>query len=161
MDRQSFLFGSGTEGVEQEAKRLFPGKKVVRIDRDSASRKHAFETLHQEFESGGADILVGTEIVAKGLDFQMWNSWAFSMPMRDCTFPIFVQKNGHFNCCSRSLDEPEDGKCFNSCSQTRLPNHPLFAEVLRGDYESFFSSRNCGTKKHFLPPFSQVIKLIL
>lgn len=155
------FFGSGTEGVEQEAKRLFPGKKVVRIDRDSASRKHAFETLHQEFESGKADILVGTEIVAKGLDFSNVELVGILDADAGLHFPDFRAEERTFQLLLQVIGRAgRRGNASTVVLQTRLPNHPLFAEVLRGDYESFFLREIAERKKHFLPPFSQVIKLI-
>ncbi|QQS59228.1 primosomal protein N' [Candidatus Peregrinibacteria bacterium] len=158
---QLSFFGNGTEGVEQESKRLFPGKKVIRIDRDSASRKNAFKTLHQEFESGKADILVGTEIVAKGLDFSNVGLVGILDADAGLHFPDFRSEERTFQLLLQVIGRAgRRGESSSVILQTRLPHHPLFQEVLRGDFESFSSRELAERKKHFLPPFTKIIKLI-
>ena len=61
--------GAGTERVEEEVKKLFPGARVVRLDRDTASRKDAARAVIEEMEAGRADVLVGTQMVTKGHHF--------------------------------------------------------------------------------------------
>src|SRR5690606_6804526 len=62
-------FGAGTEKVEQEVKKFFPACKTLRIDSDSTSKKGSLEKMLLSFKRGAAQILIGTQTVAKGLDF--------------------------------------------------------------------------------------------
>ena len=63
-------FGTGTEKVEEEILRLFPHVKTVRMDRDTTTKKDAFQKILEEFKSGEADILIGTQMIVKGHDFE-------------------------------------------------------------------------------------------
>ena len=62
-------FGTGTQKIEAELNRLFPEAKVIRMDHDTTSKKGGHEAVLNEFKEGGADILLGTQMVTKGLDF--------------------------------------------------------------------------------------------
>jgi len=62
-------FGIGTERVEEETRKVFPGARVLRMDRDTTSRKGSHGAILDQFRRGDADILVGTQMIAKGLDF--------------------------------------------------------------------------------------------
>src|SRR5699024_1557473 len=64
------FFGSGTQRVEDELQRIFPGLRVVRMDVDTTRRKGAHEALLHRFRNGNADCLLGTQMIAKGLDFE-------------------------------------------------------------------------------------------
>ncbi len=62
-------FGSGTEKLEETVREMFPGARVMRMDRDTTSSKESYEKIYHDFKDGKADILIGTQMVAKGLDF--------------------------------------------------------------------------------------------
>src|SRR5690606_21826660 len=62
--------GLGTEQIEEELKTLFPDKKIARMDHDTTKGKHAYAKLIEGFEQGETDVLVGTQMIAKGLDFR-------------------------------------------------------------------------------------------
>ncbi|MBU5482724.1 primosomal protein N' [Clostridium sp. MSJ-11] len=63
-------FGVGTEKIEQEVKKLFPGSRTLRMDFDTTRRKNSYEDIYNTFKNGKADILIGTQMIAKGLDFK-------------------------------------------------------------------------------------------
>src|SRR5699024_5303526 len=63
------FFGTGTQKVEEELAKLFPGVRVIRMDVDTTSKKGAHEALLTKFRTGQGDILLGTQMIAKGLDF--------------------------------------------------------------------------------------------
>ncbi|MHB9156019.1 MAG: replication restart helicase PriA, partial [Endomicrobiales bacterium] len=67
--RDIAIFGVGTQKVEEELKRLFPQARIFRLDRDTASRKGVYEQAYEDFKQENVDILIGTQMVAKGFDF--------------------------------------------------------------------------------------------
>lgn len=129
----------GTQKVEQELHEKFPSARVLRMDADTMTTKGAHEKLLAQFAKGGADILLGTQMVTKGLDFENvtlvgvldadQSLYAQDYRARERTFSLITQVVGR---AGRRFDT---GKAV---IQTYSPTHPVILTVARQDYEAFY-----------------------
>ena len=129
----------GTQKVEQELHEKFPSARVLRMDADTMTTKGAHEKLLAQFAKGGADILLGTQMVTKGLDFENvtlvgvldadQSLYAQDYRARERTFSLITQVVGR---AGRRFDT---GKAV---IQTYSPTHPVILTAARQDYEAFY-----------------------
>lgn len=155
--------GFGTEQVEDEIHRLFPDAKLARLDTDtvSADRTMISKTL-DEFKNGNVDILLGTQMVAKGLNFP--NVKLVGIVMADSgllipdfraeerTFDLLVQVSG------RSGRATSDGQVI---IQTRMPGNPAIEYARRSDVKGFFDKELEVRRQTGFPPFSRLINIVI
>ncbi len=147
--------GLGTERLELVLTHLFPEKKVIRLDRDSTSKKGALDDFLTQIHNGDAHIILGTQLLAKGHHFPNVtlvaildvDSGLFSTDFHsgEKLAQLIVQVSG------RSGREQKQG---NVLLQTRQPTHPLLIELLRDGYAKFAESELRLREMAFLPPFS-------
>ena len=156
------MLGVGTQRLEEELKNLFPQARCVRLDRDSTQTKHAHKTILDEFSAGQADILLGTQMIAKGLDIPNVTLSVIleidqSLLRPDYrsieeAFDLMVQTAG------RSGRSQQKGEVI---VQTRLPQHYAIQWAQKHDYESFFkhemSYRHAGQN----PPYTYLINVTI
>jgi primosomal protein N' (replication factor Y) len=148
-------YGQGTQRLEARVAELFPDARVLRIDRDSTSRKGAAEELFDQVHAGAADILVGTQMLAKGHDFKNLTLVAainvdaalFSADFR-ASERLFAQLTQVAGRAGRA------GKPGEVIIQTRKPDHPLFRAVAGGDYDGFAVGLLAEREAAGLPPAS-------
>ena len=148
-------YGQGTQRLEAHVAELFPDARVLRIDRDSTSRKGAAEALFDQVHAGAADILVGTQMLAKGHDFKNLTLVAainvdaalFSADFR-ASERLFAQLTQVAGRAGRA------GKPGEVIIQTRRPEHPLFRAVANGDYDGFARGLLAEREAAGLPPSS-------
>ena len=146
--------GRGTQRIEESIVQLFPGTRVVRIDRDIARRRAALSQTLEEVRRGEGDILVGTQLLAKGHDFPRLtlvcvleaDNALFSTDYRatERLFSTLVQVAGR----AGRREEPGEVRV-----QTRYPAHPLFAALARHDYAGFATALLAERKAGGFPPF--------
>jgi primosomal protein N' (replication factor Y) (superfamily II helicase) len=148
--------GRGTQRLEEGLTELFPEARIGRLDRDAAQRKGVAQKIIADAHAGNIDILVGTQMLAKGHDFLNLSevivvdsdaalfSSDFRAPER--LFSTLMQVSGR---AGRAKDKP--GRVT---IQTRFEEHPLFAYLTAQDYESFAASQIEERKASLLPPFS-------
>ncbi len=150
-------YGQGTQRLESRVAERFPAARVLRIDRDSTARKGAAERLlaqaHAHPEAGGADILIGTQMLAKGHDFKRLTLVAalnvdtalFSADFRasERLFAQMMQVSG------RAGRTEQPGEVL---IQTRNPGHPLFQALLDHDYDRFARNLLKERQSAGLPP---------
>ena len=152
------LRGIGTQKVEQELTRMFPGARVQRMDVDSTARKGAHDRILRSFASGDADILLGTQMVAKGLDFPRVTlvgvvSADTQMLLPDFraserTFQLLTQVAGR---AGRSVLKGE------VLIQTRQAGHYTLAHVLDHDFGAFYEEELRARRELSYPPFSRLV----
>lgn len=145
--------GRGTQRVEETLAARFPAARLIRIDRDTARRKSLSATL-EEIRAGGADILVGTQLIAKGHDFPKLtlvgvlnaDSALVSTDYRagERLFATLMQVAG------RAGRRETRGEVL---VQTRYPDHPLYAALARHDYAGFARSQLAEREAAGFPPF--------
>ncbi|WP_047151590.1 primosomal protein N' [Aneurinibacillus tyrosinisolvens] len=152
------FFGTGTQKVEEELARYFPGIRVIRMDVDTTSRKGAHERLLQDFREGKGDVLLGTQMIAKGLDFpnvtlvgvlaadSMLNLPDFRAAER--TFQLVTQVGG------RAGRHEKEGEVI---LQTYNTEHYSIQFASRHDYESFFLEEIQQRRDKNYPPFCRLV----
>ncbi len=154
-------FGAGTQKVEDEARRLFPGARILRMDSDSTSRRGSHQEIFQTFVSGGADILIGTQMVAKGLDMPgvtlvgvINADVSLHMPdfrAAERTFQLLTQVAGRSGRGSRAGEV---------VVQTFNPEHYSIACAASYDYESFYRREMKIRRALAYPPFVSLARLL-
>jgi primosomal protein N' (replication factor Y) len=147
-------FGTGTERVEDELTYYFPGIKIKRVDSDSISRKASLGKILFEFGRGDIDILVGTQMVSKGLDFPRLTLvgvisaettlWLPDFRADERTFQLLTQVAGR---AGRSKVEGE------VIIQTQNEKHFALQKVLHNDYEGFYQKEIIDRERLGYPPF--------
>ena len=152
--------GFGTEKIEEEIEILFPTAKVARMDLDTTRSKYAYKQLIDEFELGNIDILVGTQMVTKGLDFDNVSVVGVLNVDSVLNFPDFrsfekayqliVQVSG------RAGRKQKKGTVY---IQTNQPEHEVINHVLADNYLQFYQSQINEREQFHYPPFTRVIEL--
>lgn len=148
----------GTERIEEQLEELFPKAKIARMDIDSVRGKSAHDNLIQLFEQGRVEILVGTQMVVKGLDFENVSlvgildadsllSFA-DFRVNERSFQLMEQVSG------RAGRKDEQGKVLIQVANT---GHPVLRYVQQHNYELFFEQEIIARKQFFYPPFSRVL----
>ena len=151
--------GRGTQRVEEGLQALFPQARVLRIDADSTRRKGSAQAAFERVHNGDVDILIGTQMVAKGHDFRNLtlvgvlnpDTALFSHDYRasERLFAQLMQVAGRAGRQARSAD----GSASEVLIQTQYPQHPLFAAVMAHDYDAFAGSLLEERHQAGLPPF--------
>ncbi|MCH8524642.1 MAG: primosomal protein N' [Balneolales bacterium] len=151
--------GSGTQRVEEEIAPLFPDARVLRMDRDTTSKRDAHANILNAFGIGEADILVGTQLVAKGLDFPNVTVVGVVNADTELAFPSYRSSERMFQLLTqvagRSGRAEKTGTVY---LQTRQPEHPALQFASRHDYESFARHEMQQRKDLQYPPFSRLIQ---
>jgi primosomal protein N' (replication factor Y) (superfamily II helicase) len=154
--------GYGTERITEEIQLLIPELRVIRFDQDSTRQKHAFKKLLHEFESGQADVLVGTQIVVKGLDFSNVYMSAVINADHLLNFPDFRSFERTFQLLTqlagRAGRREERGILL---VQTRNPEHDVLQYIKNYDYKGFYNTQITEREQFNYPPFSRLIKITL
>jgi primosomal protein N' (replication factor Y) (superfamily II helicase) len=148
----------GTERIEEQLEELFPKAHIARMDIDTVRGKSAHDNLIQQFEQGRLDLLVGTQMVVKGLDFENVNLvgildadsllYFADFRVNERAFQLMEQVSG------RAGRKDEQGHVMIQVSKT---NHPVLQYVQQHDYELFYKNEIEGRKEFFYPPFSRII----
>lgn len=146
--------GFGTQRVEEELSRLLPAARILRMDQDSTTKKNAHETMLAQFARHDYDILLGTQMVAKGLDFEKVSlvgvlgidSLLFGQGFRayESVFSLVTQvigRGGRADIPGRAL------------IQTTVPDHPVLQLAAAQDYEAFYREEITFRKFGLYPPF--------
>ncbi|TVQ66067.1 MAG: primosomal protein N' [Balneolaceae bacterium] len=150
--------GSGTQQVEEEIEELFPSAKLLRMDRDSTSGKHAHRLIYQKFLDGEADILIGTQIVAKGLDFPNVTVVGVINADTELAFPSFRAGERMFQLLSqvagRAGRAEKPGRVY---VQTWKPEHPAIRYAQTHDFKMFAARELQDREMLNFPPFSRMV----
>ena len=153
--------GYGTEKIEDELHNMFPGARVQRMDLDSTRAKNAYQQIIQEFETGGIDILVGTQMVSKGLDFDNVSMVGIFDADRMIHFPEFRASERAFQMLTqvsgragRRAEKP--GKVL---IQTSNPAQKILDLVVTNDYWGMYQNEIAEREKFHYPPFTRLIKI--
>ncbi|WP_026978160.1 replication restart helicase PriA [Flavobacterium tegetincola] len=154
--------GFGTEQIQQEVQALFPSIKVGRMDQDTTRGKFGFERIIDSFKNREVDILVGTQMLAKGLDFDNVSlvgvlnadNMLFYPDFRafERSFQMLMQVSG------RAGRSEKRGKVI---IQTYNPNHNTIQQVTHNDYFGMYKEQLYDRKIYFYPPYYRVIKITL
>jgi primosomal protein N' (replication factor Y) len=152
----------GTEKVEDDIKKIFPYARVQRFDWDAMRIKNKYNEIIRQFEKGEIDILVGTQMVVKGLDFEHVNlvgvlsaDSLLSAPdfrVNERVYQLLEQVGG------RAGRKHETGKVLIQAFKT---NHPILLHVQQYQYDAFYKSELEMRNEFLYPPFTRLIKITL
>lgn len=153
--------GFGTEHIETELKRLFPDVRCIRMDADTTREKDAHMKLLSAFSSGQANVLIGTQMIAKGLDFPnvtlvgiMSVDAMLAMPdfrNTERTFQLLTQVSGR----AGRADKPGE-----VILQTSNPDHPIIEFAKEHDYTGFYAYAIQNRQTNLFPPFSVFVRVL-
>jgi primosomal protein N' (replication factor Y) len=151
--------GYGTEKVEATLKAIFKGIRTLRMDKDTTSKKNSHEILFKEFKAGKADVLIGTQMIVKGLHFPsvtlvgvLNSDAALNIPdfrASENVFQLITQVAG------RAGREDLEGEVI---IQTNMPENSTIQLAAKQDFLSFYSKELENRKLFSYPPFSKIIK---
>jgi len=160
MQEELHLLGTGTEKIEEELQILLPTARVSRLDFDTTRSKTGFHKIIEAFEHREIDILVGTQMVTKGLDFGHVSLVGIMNADIMMGFPDFRAHERAFQLMSqvggRAGRAHTKGKVI---IQTSNPMHPLVQQVMAHDYTGFYQSQIAERKKFYYPPYCRLIKI--
>ncbi len=154
--------GFGTEKLEDDLKLFLPEARVQRMDLDTTRNKNAYQNIIADFESGKTNVLVGTQMVTKGLDFDKVTLVGIFDADRMIHFPDFRAAERAFQILSqvsgRAGRRGQKGKVL---VQTTNPNQLILDQVVKHDYESFYKLELTEREKFNYPPFYRIIKITI
>jgi len=154
--------GFGTEKIEDELKILFPEARVSRLDLDAAKSKHGHEEIIRDFEQHKFDILVGTQMLSKGLDFEKVSLVGVINADQLLYFPDFRANERAYQLLSQvSGRAGRKGRRGKVIIQTNSPNHHVIEDVIKQDYENLYQSEMAERSKYSYPPKHRIIKLVI
>jgi primosomal protein N' (replication factor Y) (superfamily II helicase) len=152
--------GLGTEKIEDDLKLYLPEARIQRMDLDTTRSKYGYQQIINSFERGDTDILVGTQMVSKGLDFDKVSLVAIFDADRMIHFPDFRAQERAFQMITqvagRAGRREKKGKVI---IQTGNVNQPILKKIASHDYEAFYSAEISEREKFQYPPFVRLIKI--
>lgn len=156
------IIGYGTERIEEEIAASFPDIPVARLDRDTTRNKDDYERIIDEFSAGKDKMLVGTQMVTKGLDFGRVSVVGVINADATINQPDFRSAERAFNMleqvAGRAGRRGDDGVV---AIQTYTPSHPLFGFLVRHDYVGFYNHEIEERRLYNYPPFTRIINIYL
>jgi primosomal protein N' (replication factor Y) len=154
-------FGAGTQRIEAELEKLLPGVPILRMDRDSMSKKDAHAKVMQDFASGDYPVLLGTQMVAKGLDFP--NVTLIGVLAADTMlgYPDFRSGERTFQLIAQVAGRAgRDKKPGRVVVQTYNPDDPSVMLAAAHDYEGFYRWEIAQRRRGLFPPFSRFVRIL-
>ncbi|MDU1642823.1 primosomal protein N' [Peptoniphilus harei] len=153
-------FGVGTQRVEEEVQKYFPEARVLRMDRDTTGKKDSFEKFYEKIKNKEADIIIGTQMVSKGFDFEDvtlvgivaadLSLYISDYKAREKTFQLITQVSGRAGRASKK------GQVI---IQTYSPDSEIIKYSAQGDYKDFYEYEIQERKTFLYPPYTKLIEL--
>ena len=154
--------GFGTEKVVEEVSRLFPEARIARLDADSSASERSFKQIVSNFQEHSTDILVGTQILTKGFDFEGVTTVGILNADNLLSTPDFRASERAFQLmmqvAGRAGRRSERGRVV---IQTSQPKHPVISQVATGDYHAMAQAELAERKTFGYPPYSHLVRLTL
>ena len=153
-------FGRGTQKAQEQIQEIFPSAKLLRMDMDTTAGKRGHEKLLDRFASEKTDILIGTQMVTKGLDFE--NVTLVGVLAADASLNIddFRAQERTFNLitqvCGRAGRGQKPGRCI---VQTYDPENPTLLLAASQDYKAFYEEEIIYRREFLYPPFCDIINI--
>ncbi|MCH4183792.1 MAG: primosomal protein N' [Prevotella sp.] len=154
--------GYGTEKIEDQVRDIFPDARVARMDLDTTRTRHAYERIINDFAAGRTNLLIGTQMVSKGLDFDHVSVVGILDADSMLNYPDFRAYEHAFMMMSqvsgRAGRKGEQGLVL---LQTKNPELPVIQQVVRHDYKGFYRTLIVERKTFHYPPFYRLINVFL
>jgi primosomal protein N' (replication factor Y) len=152
--------GFGTEKIEEQLQEMFPKWRIARMDFDTTRQKHGHTRIIEQFENRQVDVLVGTQMVTKGLDFDHVGLVGVLNADQIINFPDFRSFERAYQLLTqvagRAGRKKKRGKVI---VQTFQPNHWVIQQVIAGNYEALYKQEILERKNVMYPPFVRMIKI--
>ncbi|MDP4088488.1 MAG: primosomal protein N' [Bacillota bacterium] len=155
-------FGIGTERVEEEVKKYFPSVKTLRMDMDTTRKKNSYINIYESFKAGEAQVLIGTQMIAKGLDFP--NVTLVGVLAADLTLnlPDYKSSERTFQLLTQVAGRAgRSNKGGRVIIQTYTPDHYSIQCSMANDYDGFYNKEITVRDNMNYPPFSEIININL
>ncbi len=160
--RELNALGFGTEKLEDDLKLLLPQAEIRRMDLDTTRKKNAYENIISDFEEGEIDILVGTQMVTKGLDFENVSLVGIMNADTLLNFPDFRSHERAFQLMAQVAGRAgRKGLRGKVLIQTSDPYHNVIRKVMENDYTGMYEDERYERKNFQYPPFVRLIQLTL
>jgi primosomal protein N' (replication factor Y) len=151
------LMGAGTQRIEEELRDAIPEARIVRMDLDSTRRRGAHDMMLTAFSEGEADILVGTQMVARGLDFDRVTLVGIVTGEQSLLFPDFRAGERTFQLLTQVSGRAGRGGLPGTVVlQTTRPQHPVFQHVMNHSDAAFMEEELASRRELNYPPFSRL-----
>lgn len=156
------VYGYGTERIEEIAESSFPGARIMRMDLDTTRNKDSYLNIINDFSLGKSDILVGTQMVTKGLDFERVSLVGILNADNLINFPDFRASERAFNMLEQVAGRAgRRNKRGLVIVQTSQPAHPILSYLQAHNYEGFYEHELEERRRYGYPPFTRVINIYL
>ncbi|MCQ2206720.1 MAG: primosomal protein N' [Paludibacteraceae bacterium] len=154
--------GFGTEKIEDEVNAIFPDVKVARLDLDVAKSRKSFENIISDFENGKTDVLVGTQMISKGLDFDRVRVVGILNADSMLSIPDFRSNERAFQLMAQvSGRAGRRGKRGVVVIQTSQPDHPIIKQVQENDYQTLYQEQLEERNIFHYPPYFRLTHLYI
>jgi primosomal protein N' (replication factor Y) len=155
------FLGIGTQRVEEEVRHFFPEARLLRWDRDVITRKYAHEELLKNFRDHKADVLIGTQMIAKGLDLPQVTLAGIINADTGLNFPDFRSSERTFQLLCQVAGRAGRGvKAGKVIIQTYSPDNYIIEAAAKHDYLGFYRREIDYRRQYNYPPFSQLVRLV-
>jgi primosomal protein N' (replication factor Y) len=155
------FLGIGTQRVEEEIRHFFPEARLLRWDRDVITRRYAHEELLKNFRDHKADVLIGTQMIAKGLDLPQVTLAGIINADTGLNFPDFRSSERTFQLLCQVAGRAGRGvKAGRVIIQTYSPDNYIIETAARHDYLGFYYKEIDYRRRYNYPPFSQLVRLV-
>lgn len=153
--------GPGTEQVERSLHAIFPEIRTLRMDRDTTKHKGSHEEILKQFRSGKADLLIGTQMIAKGLDFPLVTLSAVIGADSSLHIPDYRSTESLFQVITQVIGRSGRAELPGlALIQTYNPEHPIMQACLKDDFKGFVKAELADRKLCNYPPYTKISKLI-
>jgi len=157
-----YFFGEGSEHLEERLRKEFPGARIARLDRDTARTKRQYQETLGAFASGALDILVGTQMLAKGHDFQRVTLVGVISADSSLSLPDFRAAERTFQLLTQVAGRAGRGDLPGRVLiQTYYPEHYAVQDAVRQDYPSFYERELHFRRMMMYPPFTSLANVIV
>lgn len=160
-EKEMLPVGSGTQHIEELLHNLFPHARILRMDADSTRLKGAHSTMYTQMKHGHVDIIIGTQLLAKGLDIPGVSLVGILQADQGLHIPDFRASEKVFQLLMQVMGRASRrGQEGTVVIQTYIPEHPLLQFAAHSDYEGFYTTLLEERRTFNYPPFSEIIKCI-
>ena len=154
--------GYGTEKIEDQIRDIFPMARIARMDLDTTRTRQAYERLISDFSAGRTNLLIGTQMVTKGLDFDKVSVVGILNADSMLNIPDFrAYEHAYMMMAQVSGRAGRKGQRGLVILQTKQPDLPLIDYVVRNDYQAFFRSLLAERQAFHYPPYYRIIYVFL
>ncbi len=157
-----YFFGEGSEHLEERLRKEFPGARIARLDRDTARTKRQFQETLGAFAAGALDILVGTQMLAKGHDFQRVTLVGVISADSSLSLPDFRAAERTFQLLTQVAGRAGRGELPGRVLiQTYYPEHYAIQDAVKQDYPAFYERETQFRRAMAYPPFTSLANVIV